>query len=135
MKYKWKIRRYGSPNKFFFSKITVFKCITKSRVEVSRTVKSLRFFPPVCNVTCLLNHILVRAGRRHQTPGSETKNSHHDKQHELCVQAVASPSEAHITWRQCGGLPWWSSGKDSELPMQVTQDPFLVWELDFTCCN
>ena len=32
-------------------------------------------------------------------------------------------------------LPWWSSGKDSMLPMQEAQIPSLVRELDSTCCK
>ena len=33
------------------------------------------------------------------------------------------------------GLPWWSSGKDSALPMQGAWVLSLVRELDLTCCN
>ena len=33
------------------------------------------------------------------------------------------------------GLPWWSNGWDSALPMQVAQVWPLVGELDPTCCN
>ena len=32
-------------------------------------------------------------------------------------------------------FPWWSSGKDSTLPMQGIQVRSLVGELDATCCN
>ena len=35
--------------------------------------------------------------------------------------------------KQQQGLPWWSSGQDSKLPMQGAQVPFPVRELDPTC--
>ena len=35
----------------------------------------------------------------------------------------------------CGGLPWWSSGKGSVLPMQGAWVRSLVRELDPSCCN
>ena len=34
-----------------------------------------------------------------------------------------------------GGLPWWSGGYDSELPMQQALVWSVVWELDPTCRN
>ena len=33
------------------------------------------------------------------------------------------------------GLPWWSSGYDSVLPMQGAWVLFLVWELEPTCAT
>ena len=35
--------------------------------------------------------------------------------------------------KQQQGLPWWSSGQDSKLPMQGAQVLFPVRELDPTC--
>lgn len=34
-----------------------------------------------------------------------------------------------------GGLPWWLSGKDSVVPEEGAQDPYLVRELDPTWLN